>query len=173
MNVMTIRIGQGYVAHEIVKGKQLILGGEVLKTEVGLGGHTDGDVLLHAIADAILGAAGYGDLSRIFAVDDPNTEGMRSSYMLGEIITEIKEKGYVIGNIDATLITSKRGYAESFPIMIENISNLCEIHANQVNLKASTTDKLGFVGRQEGMAAQAVVLLETVPEPVEETEEEE
>lgn len=153
------RVGQGYDVHQLVNDRKLIVGGVQIPFDKGLLGHSDADVLLHAITDAILGAAGLGDIGHAFPPNDPSIEGISSSVMLKKSLERIWELGYVINNIDATILAEQPKMKPHLEAMMENIKNICEIEKSRVNLKATTTEKLGFVGRKEGMAAQAVVLL--------------
>jgi 2-C-methyl-D-erythritol 2,4-cyclodiphosphate synthase len=143
-----------------VEGRKLIVGGVEIPHEKGLFGHSDADVLLHAMTDAILGAAGLGDIGHLFPDTDPTTEGASSLVLLKEAYAQVRKLGYAIGNLDCTILAEQPKMKPHLEKMIENISNVCEISPNQVNLKATTMEQMGFVGREEGMAAQAVVLLE-------------
>lgn len=153
------RIGQGYDVHQLVGGKPLIVGGTPIPFEKGLLGHSDADVLLHAISDAILGAIGAGDIGYHFPDTDPAYAGADSLQLLKQCIELMKQRGFLVGNLDATIIAQKPKMAAHIPLMRERIAQACQCAHEQVNIKATTTEKLGFVGREEGMAAQAVVLL--------------
>lgn len=153
------RVGQGYDVHQLVEGRPLILGGINIPFEKGLLGHSDADVLLHTVADACLGAISEGDIGKHFPDTDPEFKDVDSAKLLSHVWEIVKEKGYELGNIDCTIIAQKPKMAPHIPMMREKISLLLEAQLEQVNVKATTTEKLGFCGREEGIAAQAVVLL--------------
>ncbi|MBS7578213.1 MULTISPECIES: 2-C-methyl-D-erythritol 2,4-cyclodiphosphate synthase [unclassified Enterococcus] len=153
------RIGQGYDVHQLVDGRRLMIGGEQLPFEQGLLGHSDADVLLHAITDAIIGALGAGDIGHAFPDTDQRTEGISSTTILSEIFLMMSEKGYQVSNIDSTIIAERPKMAAFLPKMKQNIADILQISAEQVNIKATTSEKMGFIGRGEGIGAQAVVLL--------------
>ncbi len=155
-----MRIGHGYDVHRLTKGRKLILGGVEIPYEVGLLGHSDADVLLHAIMDALLGAAALGDIGGLFPDNDPKYEGADSRILLKEVCDAIENKGYVISNIDATVIAQKPKIKPYIPEMRENVANICGIDIGSVNIKATTEENLGFTGRLEGIAAHSVCLLE-------------
>ena len=157
---MTIRIGHGYDVHRLVPGRKLILGGVEIPHETGLLGHSDADVLLHAICDAILGAIGEGDIGRHFPDSDPAFKGVSSIKLLQQVMLLAKEKGYQIGNVDATIVAQRPKLAPFIAAMVENISAALGSGTDRVNVKATTTEELGFAGRKEGIAAYSVVLLE-------------
>ncbi len=154
-----IRIGQGYDVHELVPGRSLIVGGVNLPFDRGLKGHSDADVLLHAITDALIGALGRGDIGHAFPDSNPELAGLASTKILAAIYEEMKQEGYRVGNLDATILAERPKMAPHLPEMQKRIADLLHMEVKDVNLKATTTEKLGFVGREEGMAAQAVVLL--------------
>ncbi|OIJ21597.1 2-C-methyl-D-erythritol 2,4-cyclodiphosphate synthase [Anaerobacillus alkalidiazotrophicus] len=154
-----IRIGQGYDVHQLVEGRKLIIGGIEIPHEMGLLGHSDADVLLHTVADACLGAIGEGDIGKHFPDTDPNFKDADSAKLLSHVWEIVKEKGYTLGNIDCTIIAQRPKMAPYIPEMRRRISELLEADLDQVNVKATTTEKLGFCGREEGIASQAVVLL--------------
>lgn len=157
-----IRIGQGYDVHAFAEGRPLILGGIEIPYERGLLGHSDADVLLHTISDAILGALALGDIGKHFPDTDPNFEGADSAILLADVWKLVKDKGYELGNLDCTIIAQKPKMAPHIETMRKRISELLEADISQVNVKATTTEKLGFTGREEGIASQAVVLLKKV-----------
>lgn len=154
-----MRIGQGYDVHRLVEGRPLIIGGLTLPYEFGLDGHSDADVLLHAISDALLGAIGEGDIGRHFPDTDPEFKGADSKVLLKRVWKMVEEKGYRLGNLDACIIAQKPKMAPYIKEMQEKVAELLESDVNQVNIKATTTEKLGFTGRGEGIAAEAVCLL--------------
>lgn len=154
-----MRIGQGFDVHQLVAGRKLIMGGVDIPYEKGLLGHSDADVLLHAICDAILGAAALGDIGKHFSDTDAKYKDIDSRVLLRVVAGKIKEAGYRIGNVDATIIAQAPKMAPHIPQMIANIAADLGIEANAVNVKATTTEQLGYTGRGEGIAAQAVALL--------------
>jgi 2-C-methyl-D-erythritol 2,4-cyclodiphosphate synthase len=156
-----MRIGQGFDVHRLVEGRRLIVGGVEIPCERGLLGHSDADVLLHAVCDALLGAAGLGDIGRHFPDTDPRYEGIDSRKLLREVARLLREEGYRVENLDATIIAQAPRMAPHIPLMIENIAADLGIMPERVNVKATTTERLGFTGRGEGIAAQAVCLIET------------
>ncbi len=153
------RIGQGYDCHALVPGRPLIIGGVNIPHWAGLLGHSDADLLLHAIIDALLGAAGLGDIGKHFPDTDERFRGADSRMLLREAGLRVREAGYEIGNIDATIIAQAPKMAPHLPAMIANIANDLDLQSGQVNLKAKTNERLGWEGREEGMAAQAIALL--------------
>lgn len=157
---MTIRIGHGYDVHRLVAGRKLILGGVEIPHETGLLGHSDADVLLHAICDAILGAIGAGDIGRHFPDSDPAYKGASSIKLLRQVMLLANGKGYQIGNVDATIVAQRPKLAPFIAAMVENISAALGSGTDRVNVKATTTEELGFAGRKEGISAYSVVLLE-------------
>lgn len=154
------RIGQGYDVHQLVEGRPLIIGGVEIPYEKGLLGHSDADVLLHVITDALLGAIGEGDLGKHFPDTDQAFKDADSKELLKKAWGLAKEKGYRLGNVDATIIAQKPKMAPHIESMRAVVSVLFEAERDQVNIKATTTEKLGFTGRGEGIAAQAVILIE-------------
>ncbi|WP_428845493.1 2-C-methyl-D-erythritol 2,4-cyclodiphosphate synthase [Azotosporobacter soli] len=151
-----MRIGMGYDVHRLVVGRKLILGGEEIPYEKGLDGHSDADVLLHAIKDALLGAAGLGDIGRHFPDTDMQYKGASSLKLLARVGEILQENGYRVNNIDATVIAQKPKLANYIPAMNRNIARVLQIPPEAVNVKATTTEGLGFAGTGEGMAAQAI-----------------
>ncbi len=156
------RFGMGYDVHRLVVGRRLIIGGVEIPHEKGLLGHSDADVLLHAIADALLGAAALGDIGQHFPDTDPAYEGADSMKLLAEVGRLIREKGYRVGNIDATIVAQRPKMAGHIAQMRENIAGVLGIELDQVNVKATTEEKLGFTGTEEGISSYAVAGLETV-----------
>ena len=154
-----MRIGQGFDVHALVPGRKLILGGVDVPYERGLEGHSDADVLLHAITDAILGAAALGDIGRHFPDTDPAFRGADSRVLLREAATRVRNAGFAVINVDATLIAQAPRMAPHIPAMVANIAADLGLPASQVNVKAKTTERLGFTGRGEGIAAEAVALI--------------
>ncbi len=157
-----MRIGHGYDVHRLVEGRDLILGGVTIPYEKGLLGHSDADVLLHAVSDALLGAAGLGDIGRHFPDTDPQYKGADSLELLRQVYRKISEKGYRVGNIDVTMIAQRPKLKDYIPQMQANIAAAVEAEPDWVNVKATTEEKLGFTGTGEGMACHAVCLLEEV-----------
>ena len=155
-----MRIGHGYDVHKLVEGRDLILGGVKIEHSLGLLGHSDADVLLHAVSDALLGAAGLGDIGRHFPDTDPRYKGADSRVLLRHVVGLIKENGYRISNVDVTMIAQKPKLKDHIPQMRANIVFDLGIEENRVNVKATTEEKLGFTGSEEGMACHAVCLLE-------------
>lgn len=155
-----MRIGHGYDVHKLVSERKLILGGVDIPYVKGLLGHSDADVLLHALADAILGAIGEGDIGKHFPDTDPTYKGADSIKLLRHVMSLAKDRGYCIGNVDATIVAQKPKLASYIPQMRQNIAAALETDAGNVNVKATTTEELGFCGRGEGIAAYAVALLE-------------
>lgn len=159
MTIPPFRIGQGYDCHALVPGRKLIIGGVAIPHASGLLGHSDADVLLHAITDAILGAAGLGDIGRHFPDTDARFAGADSRALLRETCRRVADAGYAVGNVDATIIAQAPKMAPHIARMAANIAADLDIDAGQVNIKAKTNEKLGFVGREEGVAADAVALI--------------
>ena len=155
-----MRIGHGYDVHRLVEGRDLILGGVKIDYEKGLLGHSDADVLLHAVSDALLGAAGLGDIGRHFPDTDPKYTGADSLALLREVYRKISEKGFRVGNIAVTMIAQKPKLKDFIPQMREYIAAAVNVTPDRVNVKATTEEKLGFTGSGEGMACHAVCLLE-------------
>jgi 2-C-methyl-D-erythritol 2,4-cyclodiphosphate synthase len=156
---MNFRIGQGYDVHALVPGRKLILGGVEIPHPVGLLGHSDADVLLHAITDAILGAAALGDIGRMFPDTDARYSGADSRVLLREAMAAVRTAGWRVGNVDATIVAQAPKIAPHVSAMADNIAADLGIQAGCVNIKGKTHERLGFEGRQEGIVAQAVVLL--------------
>ncbi len=154
-----MRIGTGYDVHRLAEGKELVLGGVKIAYEKGLLGHSDADVLVHAVMDALLGAAALGDIGRHFPDGDERYRGISSLKLLEKVREMLVQEHYVVGNIDATIIAQHPKLAEYLPTMEENIASVLGIEKTQVNLKATTEEGLGFTGAGEGIAAQAVALL--------------
>ena len=159
-----MRIGHGYDVHRLVPGRALILGGVKIPYELGLDGHSDADVLLHAVMDALLGAAALRDIGFHFPDTDPTYKGADSMQLLKEVGRKIAAAGYRVGNIDATMIAQKPKLKDYIPTMAKNIAAALEIEENRVNVKATTEEHLGFTGTGEGMSCHAVCLLEERPQ---------
>lgn len=155
-----MRIGQGYDVHRLVEGRPLILGGVTISHTMGLLGHSDADVLIHAIADALLGAANMRDIGYHFPDNDPQTEGIDSCVILEKTIHLIREKGYKLCNVDATIIAQSPKLSPFIPQMQERLAAVMHTDSDNVSIKATTTEYLGFAGRKEGIAALATVLVE-------------
>ena len=154
-----MRVGMGYDVHKLVEGRDLILGGVKIPHTLGLLGHSDADVLLHAIMDALLGAAALGDIGKHFPDTDPKYKGISSIKLLEHVADLISEKGYVVENIDATIIAQKPKMAPHIPKMRENIAKALGIEISQLNIKATTEEGLGFTGQGEGISSQAICSL--------------
>lgn len=154
-----MRIGHGYDVHKLVEGRKLIVGGVDIPYEFGLLGHSDADVLLHAISDAILGAVALGDIGGMFPDTDEKWKGADSLVLLEAVVKRVNDEGYVIENIDSTLIAQQPKMKPHILSMRENIAKTCGIDVSQVSVKATTEEQLGFTGRKEGISAHAVVLL--------------
>ena len=155
-----MRIGHGYDVHRLVEGRDLILGGVKIDFELGLLGHSDADVLLHAVSDALLGAAGLGDIGRHFPDTDPQYKGADSRVPLRHVVKLVRQNGYFISNVDVTMIAQKPKLKDHIPQMVKNIAEDLQIPENRVNVKATTEEKLGFTGTMEGLRCHAVCLLE-------------
>ena len=155
-----MRIGQGFDVHQLVPDRRLVLGGVEIPHDKGLEGHSDGDALLHAVADAILGALGQGDLGRHFPSSDERWRGIASSEILGQVVTMMRDAGFRVGNVDATIVAQAPRLAPHQEAMHENLVRRLGCEPGQVNVKVTSTDHLGFLGRGEGIAGLAVVLLE-------------
>jgi 2-C-methyl-D-erythritol 2,4-cyclodiphosphate synthase len=153
------RTGLGYDVHPLVPGRALILGGVEIPYPLGLAGHSDADVLAHAVADALLGAAGLGDLGRHFPDSDPQYRGLSSLWFLRNIRDKISGLGWIVGNLDGVLVAQKPRLAGYIAQMAANLAGALEVAPEQINVKATTTEGLGFTGREEGIAAYALVLL--------------
>lgn len=155
-----LRIGHGYDVHRLVEGRKLIVGGVEIPHEKGLLGHSDADVLLHAISDALLGAAALGDIGCLFPDTDERFKGADSLLLLKEVVSVLKENGYSVVNIDSTLLAQRPKMRPHIDAMRKNIADACGISADFVSVKATTEEKLGFTGREEGISAHAVCLIE-------------
>ncbi len=155
-----MRIGQGYDVHQLVPGRRLMLGGVEIPHDKGLEGHSDGDALLHAVADAILGALGQGDLGGHFPSSDERWKGIASIEILGAVVDKMKAAGLRIGNVDATIVAQAPRLSPHQPAMHENLVSVLGTEPGRVNVKVTSTDHLGSLGRGEGIAGMAVVLLE-------------
>jgi 2-C-methyl-D-erythritol 2,4-cyclodiphosphate synthase len=154
-----MRVGFGYDVHPLVEGRPLILGGIKIPYLYGLQGHSDADVLLHAISDALLGAIAEGDIGRHFPDTDPQYENIRSTILLKKVMTRMREKGFHILNIDATILAQRPKLSDHIPRMVKEIADVLEIETGRVNVKATTSEGLGFAGRGEGISAYAVALV--------------
>ena len=159
MKGFPFRIGQGYDCHALVEGRRLVIGGVEIAHSRGLLGHSDADVLLHAITDALLGAAGLGDIGRHFPDTDARFAGVDSRVLLRQAVALVASAGYAVGNLDATIIAQAPRMAPHIAFMQANIAEDLGVAVSQVNVKAKTNERLGFLGREEGIAAEAVVLL--------------
>ena len=155
-----MRIGHGYDVHKLVEGRRCIIGGVDIPSPVGLLGHSDADVLLHAISDALLGAAAMGDIGHLFPDTDDRWKGADSLKLLEEVVRQLKEKGYRIVNIDSTILAQAPKMAPHILKMRENIAKACEVDIDFVSVKATTEEGLGFTGAKEGIAAHAVCIIE-------------
>jgi len=159
---MNIRIGHGFDVHAFAEGRKLIIGGVEIPHDLGLLGHSDADVLLHAICDALLGAAALGDIGKHFPDSDPRYKGIDSRKLLRHVAELLDGRGWKVGNVDATIIAQAPKMAPHIATMRERIAEEIGVAADQVNVKATTTERLGFTGREEGIAAEAVCLIEKV-----------
>ncbi|MGA2516454.1 MAG: 2-C-methyl-D-erythritol 2,4-cyclodiphosphate synthase [Thermodesulfobacteriota bacterium] len=155
-----MRVGFGYDVHPFVPGRPLILGGIGIPYLLGLKGHSDADVLTHAICDALLGAVAEGDIGRHFPDTDPQYRDIKSMILLKKVLVKVREKGFRPINVDATIVAQKPKLADTIPRMVKEVADVLEIETGRVNVKATTTEGLGFTGREEGIAAYAVVLVE-------------
>lgn len=155
-----MRVGMGYDVHKLTENRDLILGGVKIPWEKGLLGHSDADVLIHAVMDALLGAAALGDIGKHFPDTDPVYKGISSMKLLTHVMELLKENGFSVGNVDAVIIAQKPKMAPHIPQMRKNLAEAMGISENRVNVKATTEEGLGFTGRGEGIASQAVCLLE-------------
>lgn len=158
----TIRIGQGFDVHQLVEGRKLIIGGVTIPYEKGLLGHSDADVLLHAICDALIGAAALGDIGKHFSDSDPRYKSIDSRILLRNVYELLTKDGYKIINIDSTIITQAPKMAPHIPAMINNIAADLNTHSDNINIKAKTAEHLGAIGRQEGIMAEVVCLIERI-----------
>lgn len=156
---MPIRVGQGFDVHVLCEGRPLILGGVTIPHTHGLMGHSDADALLHAITDAILGAAGLGDIGRHFPDTDPKYKGADSRVLLRHAYEQVRAAGWLVGNVDATIHAQKPKIAPHAPAMVANIEADLQLEPGSVNIKGKTNEAVGFVGRQEGIAVTSVALL--------------
>jgi len=154
-----MRIGSGYDVHRLVAGRALVLGGVEIPFDKGLKGHSDADVLVHSVCDAMLGGAGLGDLGRHFPDSDPCYKNISSLILLKECTRLLKEKGYAVSNIDSTILAQAPKIEPHKPAMEKNIADACGLSSDVVNVKATTTEGLGFAGRGEGIGAHAIVLI--------------
>ena len=154
-----MRIGHGYDVHKLVTGRKLILGGVTIPHETGLLGHSDADVLAHAVSDALLGAAALGDIGGFFPDNDPKYQDADSIELLRQVCAELYDRGYAIENIDATVIAQAPKLKPYIEQMRKNLAQACEINVNQISVKATTEEHLGFTGRKEGIAVHAVCLI--------------
>ncbi|MEJ5377965.1 MAG: 2-C-methyl-D-erythritol 2,4-cyclodiphosphate synthase [bacterium] len=157
---MKYRVGQGYDVHPWAEGRPLVLGGVEIPHDHGLKGHSDADVLLHAVCDALLGAMAMGDIGTHFPDKDPAYKGISSLLLLEKVARMLKDAGWRVSNLDATVVAERPRLAPYIPLMRERIAEVLGIEVDRVSVKATTSERLGFVGRQEGAASQAVVLLE-------------
>ncbi|HYS74693.1 MAG TPA: 2-C-methyl-D-erythritol 2,4-cyclodiphosphate synthase [Burkholderiales bacterium] len=155
-----MRIGQGFDAHALVKGRKLVVGGVAIPFDKGLEGHSDADVLIHAVCDALLGAAALGDIGRHFPDTDMKYKNADSRALLRDVSGKVREAGFSIANLDATIIAEAPKMALHIPAMVANLAADLGVRPGQVNVKAKTAERLGAIGRGEGIAAEAVVLLE-------------
>ena len=156
------RFGMGYDVHRLVEGRKLIIGGVEIPHTLGLLGHSDADVLLHAVADALLGAAALGDIGRHFPDTDPRYEGADSMKLLAHVAALLRDAGYRVGNVDATVVAQKPKMKDFIPQMNENIAQVLGVAVNQVNVKATTEERLGFTGAEQGISAYAVAGIENL-----------
>lgn len=157
-----MRIGHGYDVHQFADDRKCIIGGVEIPYEKGLLGHSDADVLLHAVSDALLGAAALGDIGGMFPDSDDEFLGADSLVLLEQVVARLKENGFRVGNVDATVVAQAPKMAPYIAEMRENIANACEVELSCVNVKATTEEHLGFTGRKEGVSAHAVALIETI-----------
>ena len=155
-----LRIGHGYDVHRLVEGRKLILGGVEIEHSLGLLGHSDADVLLHAISDALLGAAAMGDIGAMFPDTDPAFKDADSLLLLKQVVERLEKSGFSVGNIDATVIAQKPKLKPFVEKMRENIALACKVDISRINVKATTEERLGFTGSEEGIAAHAVCIIE-------------
>ena len=156
---MIFRVGTGYDVHRLQEGLELWIGGVKIEHTHGLLGHSDADVLLHAICDALLGAAALGDIGKHFPDTDPRYKGIASIKLLKHVSELLKERGYTVGNIDSTIVAQRPKMAPHIPQMRQNIADALGINIDCISVKATTTERLGFEGREEGISAQAVALI--------------
>ena len=154
-----MRIGHGYDAHRLVEGRRLIIGGALIPFERGLDGHSDADVLVHAVMDAMLGAAALGDIGKMFPDSDPETEGISSLILLDDVAAAVAEAGFTVHNLDCTIIAQRPKLSPYLPRMRNLLSKTLDVPVDRINIKATTEEHMGFTGREEGISAHAVVLL--------------
>ena len=159
---MVVRVGHGYDVHRLIEGRPLVLGGVEIPFAKGLDGHSDADVLLHAVCDALLGSLVLGDIGVHFPDNDSHYKGFSSLELLGRVVVMVKEKGFRIGNIDVTLVAEQPKIASYMVQIQENIAQTAALEKDRISIKATTTEGLGFVGKGEGIAAHAVVLVEEI-----------
>lgn len=157
-----IRVGHGYDVHRFAENRDLFLGGVKIDYEMGLLGHSDADVLLHAVSDALLGAAALGDIGKHFPDSDERYKGIDSMILLRHVVSLLKEKGYTVVNVDATVIAQKPRIGKYTQQMAENIASACGVETDRINVKATTEENLGFTGRLEGISSHAVCLIESI-----------
>lgn len=157
-----MRIGHGYDVHKLVEGRKLIMGGVDIPYEKGLLGHSDADVLLHAISDALLGAAALGDIGKLFPDTDPRFKGADSLVLMAEVYRQIKEKGYKVVNVDATIIAQKPKMRPHIDLMRSNIAKALDVDTDCINVKATTEEGMGFTGDGLGISAHAVCLIDNI-----------
>lgn len=157
-----IRVGHGYDVHRFAENRDLFLGGVKIDYELGLLGHSDADVLLHAVSDALLGAAALGDIGKHFPDSDERYKGIDSMILLRHVVSLLKEKGYAVVNVDATVIAQKPKIGKYTQQMVENIAAACGVETDRINVKATTEENLGFTGRLEGISSHAVCLIESI-----------
>ncbi len=155
-----IRVGHGYDVHALVEGRDLILGGVKITHHKGLEGHSDADVLIHAICDALLGAAGLGDIGQHFPDTDAEYKNIDSRILLRHVREKLEARGWKVGNVDATIIAQAPKLAPHIPKMIEHLADDLRIEQSRVNVKATTTERLGYIGREEGISVEAVALID-------------
>ena len=159
MNLYNMRIGNGYDVHRLVEGRKLIIGGVDIPHFLGLDGHSDADVLVHALCDALLGVIGAGDIGAYFPDTDAKWKGISSLLLLKEVVNMCRVKGFELANADSVIVAEKPKLTPHLPEMKKNIASTLGVEIDQINIKATTTEKLGFAGREEGIAAYAVVLM--------------
>ena len=156
---MDVKIGFGYDSHRFNKGDYIVVGGVKIAFDKGLDAHSDGDVLLHALTDALLGAAGLGDIGTWFPDTDSKYKNIDSGALVKQVVQKLAEKNFVVGNIDSTVLLEKPKLAEHIPVMQKNISDLLNVSTSDINIKATTNEGMGFIGRGEGVAANVVAIL--------------
>ncbi len=156
---MDVKIGFGYDSHRFNKGDYIVVGGVKIAFDKGLDAHSDGDVLLHALCDALLGAAAMGDIGKHFPDNDSKYKNIDSGALVKQVVQKLAEKNFVVGNIDSTVLLEKPKLAEHIPVMQKNISDLLNVSTSDINIKATTNEGMGFIGRGEGVAANVVAIL--------------